>query len=128
MYAVCKVKCTAADVILYCLTLANVHVQPCLLLGEPGSAKTVMVEAFMKRSSPDECVSRRMNFSSATLPVNFQASPPSLYPSGEPPSLYPSTSRRVLRHSTRQLPGEPSATLPVNFQVSPPPLYPSTSR
>lgn len=45
-----------------------------LIIGEQGSAKTVMMKAFMKRQSPDVYVSRSFNFSSATTPQQFQVS------------------------------------------------------
>ncbi|GLH09312.1 Dynein heavy chain 5, axonemal [Gryllus bimaculatus] len=43
-----------------------------LLIGEQGSAKTVMMKAFMRRLDPDKFLSRSFNFSSATSPFQFQ--------------------------------------------------------
>jgi hypothetical protein len=37
-----------------------------------GSAKTVMMKAFMKKANPDHYLSRSFNFSSATSPYQFQ--------------------------------------------------------
>ncbi|TGZ53817.1 Dynein heavy chain 5, axonemal, partial [Temnothorax longispinosus] len=43
-----------------------------LLIGEQGSAKTVMMKSYMKKSNPDTTLSRSFNFSSATSPYQFQ--------------------------------------------------------
>ncbi|CAH4038579.1 unnamed protein product [Pieris brassicae] len=43
-----------------------------LLLGEQGSAKTVMMKAYMKNANPDQFMGRSFNFSSATSPYQFQ--------------------------------------------------------
>lgn len=43
-----------------------------LLLGEQGSAKTVMMKAYMKNANPDQIMGRSFNFSSATSPYQFQ--------------------------------------------------------
>ncbi|RZF32385.1 hypothetical protein LSTR_LSTR001849, partial [Laodelphax striatellus] len=43
-----------------------------ILIGEGGSAKTVMMKSYMKKSSPDVHLSRSFNFSSATSPYQFQ--------------------------------------------------------
>lgn len=43
-----------------------------LLLGEQGSAKTVMMKAYMKNANPEQFMSRSFNFSSATSPYQFQ--------------------------------------------------------
>lgn len=43
-----------------------------LLLGEQGSAKTVMMKAYMKNANPDLIMGRSFNFSSATSPYQFQ--------------------------------------------------------
>lgn len=43
-----------------------------LLLGEQGSAKTVMMKAYMKNTNPDQIMGRAFNFSSATSPYQFQ--------------------------------------------------------
>ncbi|XP_017781875.1 PREDICTED: dynein heavy chain 5, axonemal [Nicrophorus vespilloides] len=43
-----------------------------LLVGEQGSAKTVMMKAFMKKCNPDVYLNRCFNFSSATTPFQFQ--------------------------------------------------------
>lgn len=43
-----------------------------LLLGEQGSAKTVMMKAYMKNTNPEQFMGRSFNFSSATSPYQFQ--------------------------------------------------------
>ncbi|XP_050711756.1 dynein axonemal heavy chain 5-like isoform X2 [Eriocheir sinensis] len=43
-----------------------------LLIGEPGSAKTVTINAFMKKYNPEDHLCRNFNFSSASTPLYFQ--------------------------------------------------------
>ncbi|XP_073975032.1 dynein axonemal heavy chain 1 [Rhodnius prolixus] len=43
-----------------------------LLIGEQGSAKTVMMKSFIKKLSPSRYLNRAFNFSSATSPYQFQ--------------------------------------------------------
>ncbi|ROT80144.1 hypothetical protein C7M84_001143 [Penaeus vannamei] len=43
-----------------------------LVIGEPGSAKTVTLNAFMKKYNPEDHLCRNFNFSSASTPLYFQ--------------------------------------------------------
>ncbi|CAG0887043.1 unnamed protein product [Darwinula stevensoni] len=45
-----------------------------MLLGEQGSAKTVMMDAYLKKCKTEYHLSRTMNFSSASTPLHFQKS------------------------------------------------------
>jgi dynein heavy chain len=52
-------------------TIANQE-RACLLIGEQGTAKTIMIKNFMKKQNPDSHMVRSFNFSSATSPYQFQ--------------------------------------------------------
>ncbi|KAF7265346.1 hypothetical protein GWI33_021235 [Rhynchophorus ferrugineus] len=43
-----------------------------MVIGEQGTAKTVMMKAYMKRANPEQYLHRAFNFSSATTPYQFQ--------------------------------------------------------
>lgn len=52
-------------------TIANQE-RAVLLIGEQGTAKTIMVKNYMKNMNPDTHMGRSFNFSSATSPYQFQ--------------------------------------------------------
>lgn len=56
----------------YLIDLIGRQDRAVLLTGEQGSAKTVMLKAYMKRANPETTLSRSFNFSSATTPYQFQ--------------------------------------------------------
>lgn len=56
----------------YLIDLIGRQDKAVLLIGEQGSAKTVMMKSYMRKSNPDTTLSRSFNFSSATSPYQFQ--------------------------------------------------------
>lgn len=57
------------DYLISCVGKQEVAV---LLIGEQGVGKTVMMKSYMKKSNPEQHLSRSFNFSSATTPYQFQ--------------------------------------------------------
>lgn len=56
----------------YLINLVGDQNKAVLLIGEQGSAKTVMMKAYMKKANPETTLNRSFNFSSATTPYQFQ--------------------------------------------------------
>lgn len=56
----------------YLIDLIGRQDKAVLLIGEQGSAKTVMMKSYMKKANPETTLSRSFNFSSATSPYQFQ--------------------------------------------------------
>jgi dynein heavy chain len=56
----------------YLIDLIGKQDRPVLLIGEQGSAKTVMMKAYMRQANPETTLNRSFNFSSATSPFQFQ--------------------------------------------------------
>ncbi|XP_047354238.1 dynein axonemal heavy chain 5 isoform X2 [Vespa velutina] len=56
----------------YLIDLIGRQDKAVLLIGEQGSAKTVMMKSYMKKANSDTTLNRSFNFSSATSPCQFQ--------------------------------------------------------
>lgn len=56
----------------YLISVVAKQDKPVLLIGEQGSAKTVMMKSYMKNANPEMYLGRAFNFSSSTSPFQFQ--------------------------------------------------------